>query len=89
MADEFLDVGSFKTTSTGKKFFVKLGSAKAGTDGKIWVEFDALPLPNAEGRCTVVIAPRQKQGYGSGDRRQAPAPRASTRGFQDDSEIPF
>ena len=46
MSKEYRDVGQFIDTQSGKKRFVKLGSASFGeNDDFINLTFDALPIP--------------------------------------------
>lgn len=85
MASDFWDVGQWKETATGKKFFVKLGSAKQKKDGGFYVELDALPLQRADDkgvvRCSLVInAPRERDGGGYS---------AGVRTDESRDEIPF
>lgn len=95
--NDFWDVGQFKETRSGKKFFVKLGSAKPKDDGGFFINLDALPLQNSAGECSIVIQPPRERGAGGnfggpsqaenrGPRRDPPG---TGKGFVDDTEIPF
>lgn len=55
-----------------KTFWTRIGTAFEGDKG-IQLVFDALPLPDAEGRCVAnLFEPREKQQQ-SGSPRQQPA----------------
>jgi hypothetical protein len=73
---EYWDVKQFKKTKNGKNYAVKLGSAKKKDDGGFYIDFDALPLPDAEGRCSVTIMPQQE--------RARPAQRSTDVDMNDD-----
>lgn len=90
MADEFLDIISFRKRGTGKAYPHKIGSAKSNGKGGFFVDFDSLPLPDENGRVSVLISPRQeKGGFGGGRPTARPAPRSGDV-FEDDSDtIPF
>lgn len=69
---DFWDVGQFKKTASGKSRFVKLGYAKPTEEGGFFVNFDALPLPDEQGRVSVKVSkPRQRdEGYSQPSRSQ-------------------
>lgn len=79
---EYLDAVSFKKTSTGKTFAVKLGSAKKLDNGNITVYLDALPIPGENGSVQITICPQRPRAEG-GAQTKAPV-----RNEMDD-EIPF
>jgi hypothetical protein len=63
---DFWDVGQFKKTQSGKNRFVKLGYAKKKDDGGFFVNLDALPLPDEQGRVSLSISPpRERSGVES------------------------
>lgn len=75
MPDEYMDVISFR--QRGEKAFAhKIGSAKHGKDGKINVYLDSSPLPDKDGRVSLVISPRLERtaGYVKPAPRRAPEP---------------
>lgn len=88
------DLISPRPRKDGKTFWLKVGAAFAKDNGGFSLVFDALPLPDAEGRVTVLMKePMQRdnngqrggydqspQGYGAGSGRGDP---------DDGSEIPF
>lgn len=86
MVDEYMDVISFRQRGD-KPYAHKIGSAKANGKGGINVYLDSSPLPDKDGRVSLLISPRMEKG-GGGDRRPAarPAPR---RDDMEDSDIPF
>jgi hypothetical protein len=74
-----------------KTFWVRVGSAWPAKEGEGFnVELDALPLPDAEGRCSFIIRPAKdlREASGTGAREQTQAP-ARGRAAVDDSDIPF
>jgi len=78
---DFWDVGQFKKTASGKNRFVKLGYAKQKDDGGFFVNLDALPLPDEQGRVSIAISPpRQRDDY----QQAKPQPQGGM-----DDEIPF
>lgn len=94
MADsDFLDVISFRQRGDGKPFAHRIGSAKHGKDGKLNVYLDSLPLPDKDGRVSLLISPRQERtgtgGGGYGARRtERPAPKRQD-DFDDNDAVPF
>ena len=61
----------------------KIGSAKKNDKGGINVYLDSLPLPDKDGRVSLLISKRMEKG----DR---PAPKSPARGGDDfDDSIPF
>lgn len=65
-----------------KTFWTRIGTAFEGDKG-IQLIFDALPLPDAEGRCVAnLFEPRERDG-GTQQRQQQPAPRDL------DDDIPY
>jgi hypothetical protein len=63
------DVSAPRRRKDGQTFWTRIGSAWQAKDGEGFnVELDALPLPDAEGRCSFII--RQAK-----DLREAAAPR--------------
>lgn len=84
MADEYMDVISFRQRGD-KPYAHKIGSAKANGKGGINVYLDSSPLPDKDGRVSLLISPRQEKSGGR------PAPRTATATHRDemDEEIPF
>jgi hypothetical protein len=71
MADnQYLDIISFRPRG-GKPFAHKIGSAKSNGKGGFNCYFDSLPLPDKDGKVTLLISPRQEKAeYG---KRETPA----------------
>lgn len=72
-----------------KTFWARVGTAWDGDKG-IRIDFDSLPLPDAEGRCSVFLfEPRERDsGTGGGGRgNQSRAPAAFDADLDDD--VPF
>ncbi|MDB6454743.1 hypothetical protein [Falsirhodobacter sp. 20TX0035] len=89
------DLISPRPRKDGKTNWVKIGAAFPRDKGGFSLVFDALPLPDAEGRVTVLMTepkpreddrgqqePRGGNGYGAGGR-------PSGRSNDFDDEIPF
>jgi hypothetical protein len=79
------DLISPRARKDGKTFWVKVGAAFPRDKGGFSLQFDALPLPDADGKVTVLMTEPKD------DNRQAPA---SPRGnalpdFPDEGDIPF
>ena len=71
-----------------KTFWTRIGTAFEGDKG-IQLIFDALPLPDAEGRCVAnLFEPREKQSY-NGDPRTNRSGGVSSREFEDNEPAPF
>ena len=66
-----------------KTYWHKIGSAFIGDDGKIGLQFDSLPIPDAEGKCSAQVFDR-KEDSKTQDRRPAQGRRAEL-----DDEVPF
>ena len=75
------DVCSPRERKDGKTYWQRVGSAFEGDKG-IGIEFDALPLPDKDGRVSVrLFEPKERDA----PRQQQP----STRGGYDTDEPPF
>lgn len=87
---DYMDVISFRARGDGKAYPHKIGSAKR-TDKGISVFLDSLPIPDKDGRVSLLIsAPRESSGSGGSGgnpRRAQPARRQDD--FEDDTTIPF
>jgi hypothetical protein len=80
------DVCSPRARKDGKTFWHRVGTAFEGDKG-IGIEFDSLPMPDAEGRVSVrLFEPKAKDGAAKSDDK--PARRGSVKDDMDDS-IPF
>ena len=77
---DYFECVAWKETKTGKKFAVRLGSAKKRDDGGFWVNLDAMPAPS-EGQFSFTIQPQK-------DRQQTVAPAARDE-FLESGIIPF
>jgi hypothetical protein len=63
------DLISPRARKDGKTFWVKVGAGFARDKGGFSLQFDALPLPDAEGKVTVLMTEPK-------ERDDAPAPQA-------------
>lgn len=80
MSDQYLDVISFRPRGDGKPYAHKIGSAKKNAKGGLNVYLDSLPLPDKDGKVSLLISARQEK----------PAGRTPSRGGADlDDDIPF
>lgn len=79
-----LDIMAPRPKKDGGTYWTKIGTAWEGDKG-IQLVFDALPLPDKEGRCVAnLFEPRDNGG------QQKPAPQASQGGAWDElDEAPF
>lgn len=85
------DVLTPRKKNDGGTFWHRVGTAWEGDKG-INIVFDSLPMPDAEGRCSVsLFEPRDNNGRGSaGGRSQQSRQQSDNRGgWDDDSEAPF
>lgn len=55
---EYFDCLAWKETKGGKKYAVRLGSARPKDGGGFWVDLDAVPAPT-DGRYSFSIAPQR------------------------------
>ena len=92
MADRF-NLISPRPRKDGKTHWHTIGSAFPRDKGGFSLIFDSLPLPDAEGRCTVLMTeplqddgPRQSSRAQAADRAQRPP---AQRHAMDDDEVPF
>jgi hypothetical protein len=76
------NVSTPRKRKDGKTFWLKVGAAWSRDDGGFKVDLDALPLPDAEGKVTLLISPPRED---DGQRRES----APSRDMPDDSVIPF
>ncbi|TKD50187.1 hypothetical protein [Sphingomonas baiyangensis] len=86
MAKRF-DVLTPRKKNDGGTFWHRVGTAWEGDKG-INIVFDSLPMPDADGRCSVsLFEPRERDGGGNGGQRQQP--RQQSGGWNDlDDEVP-
>ncbi len=74
-------VSSPRKRKDGKTFWFKLGAAWPRDDGGFKLELDASPLPDAEGKVTLLISPPREDGDRPQQRPNADMP--------DDTDLPF
>jgi hypothetical protein len=78
------DLISPRARKDGKTFWVKVGAGFARDKGGFSLSFDALPLPDAEGKVTVLMTEPKERGDAPA---QKPAGQSYIAGIED--EIPF
>jgi hypothetical protein len=80
------DICTPRKSKDGKTFWTRIGSAWVNDSGQTQLVFDALPLPDAEGRCVAnLFEPRERDAAPA---RGKPAPAQST--WDDDGDsVPF
>lgn len=82
------DICSPRAKKDGGTYWVKIGTAWQGDKG-IQLVFDALPLPDAEGRCSAnLFEPRDNDRRRSADADRTDA-RQRSRPADLDDEVPF
>ena len=90
MATRF-DICTPRKGKDDKTYWTKIGTAWQGDKG-IQLVFDALPLPDSEGRCVAnLFEPKQRDNAPS-QRREPDGSRGAPAGqdrYDDDSEVPF
>lgn len=98
--DEWWEIGQWKESKSGKKWFFKLGSAKPDEKtGGFVIFLDGLPIQDSAGRCMLNVQPQRERGAGGnfgstaaqqrGPRRDPPGTGST---FEDDDfsdPIPF
>jgi hypothetical protein len=70
---DLMDLGQFKQNQNGKWRFIKLGYAKPNPKGGWYLNFDALPLPDEQGRVSVAMKEPQERTDGQGGASSAPS----------------
>ena len=88
MASKRYDICTPRKGSDGKTYWNRIGTAWEGDKG-IQLVFDALPLPDAEGRCVAnLFEPKPRDG---GQQRQQPSGNNHADDLDDDldDDIPF
>jgi hypothetical protein len=79
-----LDICTPRKSKDGKTFWTKIGTAWQSDKG-IQLVFDALPLPDSEGRCVAnLFEPKPRDGQ---PQSRASAPQNDR--YDDNSDIPF
>lgn len=87
MAKRF-DVAAPRPKKDGGTFWARVGTAWQNDNGSIQVIFDALPLPDSEGRCVVnLFEPRDDRAKSAGNDRATAQARSG--GGVDDDYPPF
>lgn len=80
MANKRYDICVPRKGRDDKTYWTKIGTAWEGDKGTQLV-FDALPLPDGEGRCVAnLFEPKPRETDGGGRRQSADADRADARG---------
>ena len=80
------DLISPRPNKSGKTFWLKIGAAFPLDKGGFSLIFDALPLPDAEGRVSVLMKEPMDR---DGNRDSAPSEAPAGGGGMPDDEIPF
>lgn len=83
------DIMAPRKKKDGGTYWVKIGTCWIN-DGKRQLVFDALPIPDSEGRCVAnLFEPRDNDRARSASNDRQQASQRSQGGYDDDSEIPF
>lgn len=75
-----------------KTYWTKIGTAWFNDNGGKQLVFDALPLPDTEGRCVAnLFEPKPRDGGGQQTRNRAQEPHPGAHGgdWDDGDQIPF
>lgn len=85
------DVITGRKARDGKTYWTKIGSMFPSERGGFQIVFDALPLTDAEGRCSaLVVEPRDRDAAPSPAKQDyASAKNAPGKAAQLDDDIPF
>lgn len=83
-------VSSPRPRKDGKTFWHRVGVAWPREDGGFKLDLDSLPLPDAEGKVTLLVSPPREQEAPRNDpARQAPAQDGAGRPSDEGDAIPF
>lgn len=85
----YMDLGQFKQNQNGKWRFVRLGYAKPNPKGGWYLNFDALPLPDSEGRVSVSMKEPQERDQSTPSQAPSNGSNAAMAGGDMDDDIPF
>lgn len=84
MTNKRYDISTPRKGRDDKTYWTRIGTAFQNDRGGIQLIFDALPIPDSEGRVVAsLFEPRERDGGGQQQRSQAPA-----RGGFDDLDDP-
>jgi hypothetical protein len=82
-----MNIATPRKSKDGKTFWTNIGTAWLNDNGGIQLVFDALPLPDAEGRCVAnLFEPRERSG---GQQEPARSPQTQPAPADLDDDIPF
>jgi hypothetical protein len=87
-----MDIKSWRKSRNGKAYAIRIGSTWTNDKGVTYLEFDALPLPDEQGRVSCFLEePRERAEAGTqGFARQMAPERASSKPIPlGGDEIPF
>lgn len=76
-----MDIKAWRKSRNDKAYTVRIGSAWTDNKGTLRLEFDALPLPDSEGRVSAFLEAQRE--------REAPAPRGGRQSRITEDEVPF
>jgi hypothetical protein len=90
MMADFMELGQFKQGQNGKWRFIRLGYAKPNPKGGWYLNFDALPLPDENGRVSVAMKePQERDGQGGDVYSRPVSSGAPMAGVDIEDNIPF
>jgi hypothetical protein len=85
-----MDVKSWRKSRNGKAYAVRIGSTWTNDKGVTYIEFDALPLPDEQGRVSCFLEqPRERAEAGTQGFARQMAPNGAGKASQLDDAIPF
>lgn len=82
-----MDVKAWRKSANDKNYPIRIGSAWVDKKGVTQIDFDALPIPDKDGRVRAFLEPRAERG--ANDDAPPKRPAAGQGRAVDDDEIPF
>jgi hypothetical protein len=92
-----MDVKSWRKSRNGKAYAVRIGSTWTNDKGVTYIEFDALPLPDEQGRVSCFLEQPRERAETASERQEVGtqgfarqmAPGGAGKASQMDDQIPF
>ncbi len=79
-----MDIKTWRKSRNGKAYAVRIGSSWTNDKGTINLEFDALPVPDENGRVACFLEEQRERDAAPRPQRQCSRPAG-----RDDDEVPF
>ncbi len=85
-----MDIKSWRKSRNGKAYAIRIGSTWTNDKGVTYLEFDALPLPDEQGRVSCFLEePRERTEAGTQGFARQMAPSAAGKPSELNDAIPF